>query len=135
MRPESWYTFNGQPLEIQNSRPHKQHLLVKFANIDSIGEAKKLIGQELTITRSELRSLPQDQYYTFQLIGLDVLTTEGKYVGQITDIMATASNDVYIVKGERGEVLLPAIDDVVKSVDLEKGEMVIEAIKGLLSPP
>jgi 16S rRNA processing protein RimM len=76
--------------------------------------------------------LLQGQYYTFQLIGLDVLTTEGQYLGQVTDIMATAGNDVYIVEGEGGEILIPAIEDVVKSIDLKKGKMVIEAIKGLL---
>jgi 16S rRNA processing protein RimM len=76
--------------------------------------------------------LLQGQYYTFQLIGLKVLTTDGEYLGQIADIMTTASNDVYIVKGKRGEILIPAIEDVVKSIDLEKGEMVIEAIEGLL---
>jgi 16S rRNA processing protein RimM len=60
------------------------------------------------------------------------LTTDGEHLGQVTDIMATAGNDVYIVEGKRGEILIPAIEDVVKSIDLEKGEMVIEAIEGLL---
>jgi 16S rRNA processing protein RimM len=127
--------LNGQPLEIENSRPLKQHLLVKLATIDSVNDADKLKGQDLSIPRSELCALPQDEYYAFQLIGLDVLTTKGKTLGQIVDVMATASNDVYIVKGERGETLIPAIEDVVKSIDLEKGEMVIEAIEGLLSSP
>jgi 16S rRNA processing protein RimM len=79
-----------------------------------------------------LHHLPEGQYYTFQLIGLDVVTTEGKRIGQITDIMSTPSNDVYIVEGKRGEILIPAIEDVVKSIDLKKGKIVIEAIEGLL---
>jgi 16S rRNA processing protein RimM len=121
--------LNGYPLEIEKCRPHKQHLLVKLATIDSVEAAEKLRGQDLTIPRSELNPLPEGQYYAFQLIGLNVVTTKGKRLGQITDIMFTAGNDVYIVEGE---ILIPAIEDVVKSIDLKKGRMLIEAIEGLL---
>jgi 16S rRNA processing protein RimM len=130
--PRKVVYLNARPLEIESCRPHKQHLVVKLATIDSIEDAEKLRGQALTIPSSELSRLPEGQYYTFQLIGLDVLTTEGQYLGQVTDIMATASNDVYIVEGKRGEILIPAIEDVVKSIDLEKGKIIIEAIEGLL---
>ena len=130
--PQKVVYLNARPLEIESCRPHKQHLVVKLATIDSVEDAERLRGQDLTIPRSELYPLPEGQYYTFQIIGLDVLTTEGQYLGQVTDIMATAGNDVYIVEGEGGEILIPAIEDVVKSIDLKKGKMVIEAIKGLL---
>ena len=130
--PQKVVHLNARPLEIESCRPHKQHLVVKLATIDSVEDAEKLRGQDLTIPSSELYPLPEGQYYTFQLIGLDVLTTEGQYLGQVTDIMATAGNDVYIVEGEGGEILIPAIEDVVKSIDLEEGKMVIEAIEGLL---
>ena len=130
--PQKVLYLNARPLEIESCRPHKQHLVVKLATIDSVEDAEKLRGQALTIPRSELSRLPEGQYYTFQIIGLAVLTTEGEHLGQVTDIMATAGNDVYIVKGKRGEILIPAIEDVVKSIDLEEGKMVIEAIEGLL---
>jgi 16S rRNA processing protein RimM len=130
--PRKVVYLNTRPLEIESCRPHKQHLVVKLATIDSVEDAEKLRGQDLTIPSSELSRLPEGQYYTFQIIGLDVLTTDGEHLGQIADIMTTASNDVYIVKGKRGEILIPVIEDVVKSIDLDKGEMVIEAIEGLL---
>jgi 16S rRNA processing protein RimM len=130
--PQKVVYLNTRPLEIESCRPHKQHLVVKLASIDSVEDAEKLRGQDLTIPRSELYPLLQGQYYTFQLIGLKVVTTEGQTLGRVTDIMSTASNDVYIVEGKRGEILIPAIEDVVKSIDLDKGEMVIEAIEGLL---
>jgi 16S rRNA processing protein RimM len=130
--PRKVVYLNNRQLEIESCRPHKQHLVVKLATIDSVDDAEKLRGQDLTIPRSELYHLPEGQYYAFQLIGLDVVTTEGKRVGRISDIMTTASNDVYIVEGKKGEILIPAIEDVVKSIDLKKGRMVIEAIKGLL---
>jgi len=131
--PRKVVYLNTIPLEIERCRPHKQHMVVKLATIDSIEAAEKLRGQDLTIPSSELYPLPQGRYYTFQLIGLKVVTTERQTLGRITDIMSTASNDVYIVEGKRGEILIPAIEDVVKSIDLEKGKMVIEAIEGLLS--
>jgi 16S rRNA processing protein RimM len=130
--PRKVVYLNTNPLEIESCRYHKHHLILKLATIDSIEAADKLRGQDLTIPGSELYLLPQGQYYTFQLIGLKVVTTEGQTLGLVTDIMSTASNDVYIVEGKRGEILIPAIEDVVKSIDLKKGEMVIEAIEGLL---
>ena len=130
--PQKIVYLNTSPLEIESCRPHKQHLVVKLATIDSVEDAEKLRGQDLTIPRSELYPLPEGQYYTFQLIGLKVVTTEGKLLGRITEIMTTGSNDVYIVEGKRGEILIPAIEDVVKSIDLKKGKIVIEAIEGLL---
>jgi len=64
-----------------------------------------------------------------------VVTTDGNHVGRIIDLITTASNDVYVVQGPRGEVLIPAIENVVKSIDIENGKMVIEAIDGLLGSP
>ena len=130
--PQKIVYLNTSPLEIESCRPHKQHLVVKLATIDSVEDAEKLRGQDLTIPRSELYPLPEGQYYTFQIIGLKVVTTEGQALGRVTDIMTTGSNDVYIVEGKRGEILIPAIEDVVKSIDLKKGKIVIEAIEGLL---
>lgn len=130
--PRRQVYLNRRPLEIENCRPHKQHLLVKLATIDSVEAAEKLRGQDLTIPGSELHPLPEGQYYTFQLIGLKIVTTEDETLGRVTDIMTTPSNDIYIVEGKRGEILIPAIEDVVKSIDLKKGKIVIEAIEGLL---
>jgi 16S rRNA processing protein RimM len=124
--------LDGRPLQIESGRPHRQHLLLKLACVDCVEDAEKLRGRLLTIPRSELHPLDPDQYYAFQVIGLDVLTTEGEALGEIVDIMVTGSNDVYVARGKRGEILIPAIDDVVKSVDLENRRIVIEAIEGLL---
>ena len=134
LAPPKLVYINACPLKIESSRPHKEHLVLKLATIGNVEAAEKLRGQDLTIPSSELYPLPEGQYYLFQIVGLDVLTTEGEYLGRITDIMTTASNDVYIVEGERGEILIPAIEDVVKSIDLEKRKIIIEAIEGLLTP-
>jgi 16S rRNA processing protein RimM len=130
--PQKVVYLDARQLEIESCRPHKQHLVVKLATIDSVEDAEKLRGQDLTLPRSELYHLPEGQYYAFQIIGLKVVTTKGKNLGKVTDIMTTPGNDIYIVEGKKGEILIPAIEDVVKSIDLKKGKIVIEAIDGLL---
>jgi 16S rRNA processing protein RimM len=130
--PRNLVYLNARPFEIESCRPHKQFLVLKLASVDSVEAAEKLRECDLTVPRAELPELPKGQYYTFQLIGLEVVTTESESLGRVVDIMTTASNDVYIVEGKRGEILIPAIEDVVKSIDLKKGAIVIEAIEGLL---
>ena len=124
--------IDGCPMRIENSRWHKGRVTLKLDTVDSVEAAEKLRGRWLEIPSSKLRPLPQDQYYQFQLIGLEVWTTEGQHLGRIADILPTGSNDVYLVQGELGELLIPAIEDVVKSVELEKGRIVVELIAGLL---
>lgn len=130
--PQEEVHIDGRPMTIERSRWHKGRVILKLANIDSVEAAQELRGRFLELPQSKLRPLPEDQYYRFQLIGLDVLTTEGELLGQIAQILPTGSNDVYVVPTKGGELLIPAIDEVVKSVDLEKGCMVIEIIDGLL---
>jgi 16S rRNA processing protein RimM len=76
---------------------------------------------------------PEGQYYHHQIIGLQVRTTRGELLGNVTDVLSGKSNDNYIIQGPRGEILIPAIEDVIKSIDLDQGYMTIEAIEGLLS--
>jgi len=83
--------------------------------------------------RSQNYPLPEGQYYHYQIIGLQVRTTQGELIGTITRVLTGKSNDNYIVQGTKGEILIPAIEDVVKSIDLEQGFMTIEAIEGLLN--
>lgn len=130
--PQEEVYIEGCPMTIEKSRWHKGKVILKLATIDSVEAAQGLRGRFLEVTQAKLRPLPEDQYYRFQLLGLDVLTTEGELLGQIARILPTGSNDVYVVPTKDGELLIPAIDDVVKSVDLGKGYMVIEIIEGLL---
>jgi len=81
---------------------------------------------------SQENPLPEGQFYHHQIIGLQVRTTRGEYIGEITDILTGKSNDNYIVRGATGEILIPAIEDVVQSIDLDSGIVTIEAIEGLL---
>lgn len=124
--------FNGFPLIIERSRPHKGHIIIKFEGIDNIESAIEFRGNNLEIPLSEIHPLPEGEYYRFQIIGLEVLNTDGEPVGKITDVLSTGSNDVYLVQSPQGEVLIPAIEDVIKSIDIENGRILIQIIDGLI---
>ena len=131
--PSSKIYINRQPMSIDSTSWHKGKAIIKLNTINSIEDAQRLQGQPIEIHHSQLQPLPEGQYYHFQLIGLEVWTTRGELLGNITEILTAESNDNYVVRGAGGEILIPAIEDVVKSIDLNKGRLVIEPIEGLLS--
>jgi len=117
---------------IEQSRWHRGRVILKLATIDRVEDATELRGQFLEVPQSQIRPLQNGEYYQFQILGLEVWTTEGELLGRIAHILPTGSNDVYVVPSKHGELLIPAIEDVVISVDLAKGRIVIELIEGLL---
>jgi len=130
--PRSKVYINRQPMTIDSTEWRKGKAIIKLGSIDSIEQAQKLRGQAIEIHHSQLQPLSEGQYYQFQLIGLEVQTTQGELLGNITEILTAESNDIYVVSGNSGEILIPAIDDVVKSIDLDKGRIIIEPIEGLI---
>jgi 16S rRNA processing protein RimM len=132
LAPHSAVYVNRQPMTIASSSWHKGQAIIQLEGIDSTADAEKLRGKMLEIHQSQLETLPEGRYYHFQLIGLEVWTTEGQRIGKVVRILSSASNDNYVVSGEKGEILIPAIEDVIRSVDLESKRITIEAIKGLL---
>ena len=125
--------INRQPMTIDSAQWHKGRVIIKLSGIDSVAAAQKLRGQAIEIPRSQLAVLPEGEYYLFQIIGLEVWTTSGELLGSVTEIDTSPGNDSYLVRGDRGEILIPAIEDVIKSIDLRKRRMVIEPVEGLLS--
>jgi 16S rRNA processing protein RimM len=122
----------GRAVTVEGCKWHRGRAILKLATIDSVEDSQQLRGRLLEVPQSRLHPLFQDEYYQFQLLGLEVWTTDGELLGRIAQILPTGSNDVYVVPVADGEVLIPAIEDVVKSVDLDGGRMTIEAVKGLL---
>ena len=107
-------------------------LAVKFYGVDNRNAASKLSGALLEIPRSQAPPLSDDQFYYHEIIGLEVFTTDGESVGQVVEIFPTGSNDVYVVRASGKEVLIPAIADVVESVNLVTGQIKIRPLQGLL---
>ena len=131
--PHSRIYINRQPMTIDGTEWRKGKAIIKLNTVDSIEQAQKLRGQLVEIHHSQLHSLPEGQYYHFQLVGLEVWTTQEELLGNITEVLTAESNDNYVVSGAKGEILIPAIEDVVKSIDLDRGRVTIEPIVGLLS--
>ena len=123
-----------QRCRITKASPYKESMvLLQLAGIDSANDAETLIGQEITIPLAQIPALPSDQYYIHDLIGLRVETSNGQKLGMITDILATGANDVYVVRelGSGREVLVPAVKEMVKRVDISGGVIIIDPIPGL----
>ncbi len=113
------------------ARPHKRNHVVSLAGIESRSQAAALKEAQVVIAREELPLLEAGTYYWVDLIGLDVYTIAGSYLGQLTDIIPTGSNDVYVVADEHAETLVPALKSVILSVDLEKNNMRVDLPEGL----
>jgi 16S rRNA processing protein RimM len=106
--------------------------LLTLAGVSDRTQAEKLRGQFVQVPLEEAVPLPEGTYYLYQLIGLEVTSTTGEFLGVITDIIETGANDVYIVEKDGQKILLPAIPDVVKTVDTLKGVMIVQVIDGLI---
>ena len=130
--PRSQVYIDRQPMTIDSTEWHNGKLVIKLDAINSVEDAQKLQGQTVEIHHSQVIPLPEGEYYHFQLIGLEVRTSQGALLGNITEVLSGQSNDNYIVHGVKGEILVPAIEDVIKSIDLDNGLMTIEVIDGLL---
>lgn len=119
--------------QIEKVNYSKNVVLLKLKGIDSIEEANKYRNCYIKIDRKDARKLPEGTYFIADLLGLDVYTDENKLLGKVDDIYNTGSNDIYVVKDELGkQILLPAIKDVLKQVDLDNGKIIVHIIKGLI---
>ena len=104
---------------------------IKLEGIDNPETAGRLVGCRVLIPSERLEKLPDGEYYWKDIIGLEVRTVDGERLGNIDHIIETGSNDVYVCTGGEREILLPAIEDVIKTIDLEKRFMIVELLEGL----
>lgn len=115
--------------KIGSVRLHKNNLLITFSGCETPEDARRYRGALIKIKESESPKLPDGVYYHYQIIGLNVYAINGEYLGKIKSILETGSNDVYIVRGEDREYLIPAIKDVVKEIDLESKKMIVKPME------
>ena len=118
---------------IEGLRPHKNILLLKLEGCNERTAAEQLRGMLVQIPFEDAIPLEEGEYYHFQLVGMRVETESGEWLGRVTEVLDTGANDVYVVHGPRGEVLLPAIDSVVLELDIEAGKMIIHLLPGMLT--
>lgn len=119
--------------EIEEVKYHKDMVLIKFKGIDKVEEAEILRNSYLKVNRKDEPKLEEGTYYIVDLIGLDVYSDEGKLLGKLNDIFNYGSSDIYEVKNELGkQLLLPAISDVIKEINLQERKIVVHILEGLI---
>ncbi len=121
-------------IEITGRRPHKEGLLLTIRGIGDLEAAAGLRGAEIAVSRNAVVPLEQGAFYVFEIVGLRVRTEEGRLLGTVAEVLRAPGNDVYVVQGEEGEILLPATREVVRRVDRASGEMVVALLPGLEAP-
>ena len=121
-----------QEFGLKSVTPHAGKLMIGLMGLDEINLVLPLVGSEICLLRSQLPITEDNEYYWSDLMGLKVITINGEELGNIVDIFETGSNDIYVVRGSEREFLIPAIADVISSVDLEGGKMLITPLEGLL---
>lgn len=125
---------DARPVRLATSRPHQNRMLIRLATTPDRNAAETLRGLYLLIPEADAMALGEHENFVHDLIGLRVETTAGEALGKIVEIVFTPANDVYVARGEAGEVLLPATREVVRSVDLAARTMVVELPEGLREP-
>lgn len=122
----------GSKYEISSVKPHKNVFLLKLKDIDTIESAETLKGKVITADEKDMPPLPDGVFYIRDIMGMEVYDGE-KHIGQIYDWIETGTNNVYVIKRPSGkDVLIPAVDEVVKEIDVEKKIMSVKMLKGLM---
>ena len=120
------------PLEISRVRFFKNLVIVKFKGIDNINDIEKYKGSDLFVTRENAVPLEEDEYYIADIIGAVAYTEDGEKFGILKDVLETGANLVYVIGHEGKDVLVPAIPDCVKDVDVEGKKIVVHILPGLM---
>lgn len=121
-----------RPFRVERARLHSGTLLLKLAGYDTPEAVDALRDQELKVPLAEAATLRENQYFHHDIVGLQVRSEAGEALGEVSEILGTGANDVYVVLTPRGrELLLPAIREVVRKIDLERGEMIVRLLPGM----
>jgi len=105
---------------------------VKLKGIDSEEAANKLRGSYIKVDRKSAVKLPKDTYFICDLIDLEVYDEKGLLLGTVKDVLQTGSNDVYVIQSSGKDILIPALKDIVKKIDLENKKILVEMPEGLI---
>ena len=120
-----------QEYRVVSIKTHRNVHLLKLEGLDSLEDAEMCRGAEILIKKDSLVRNDEEEYFWFELIGLEVFLENGSYIGVLSNILDTGSNDIYIVREGKKEILIPAVYDVIKKIDLENGKMLVADMEGL----
>ena len=119
-------------LTVSSCRLHKGTAIIKLDGVDSIDDAEELRGAEVLVDTDDLGGLEEDEYYWFELIGLDVYAEDGSFIGKVEDLIDRAHQSVLVVWDGEAEALIPLAEPIIKEIDLENSKIVITPVEGLL---
>lgn len=119
-------------MNLEGFRYHKNFLVLKLKGIDNIGQALELRDYFVKIPSKEILPLEEDEYYIDELLGYQVITDKDKNLGEIFDVIATGGTDIFLVRDNSNEYMIPAAREIVIDIDMDNGVMVIKPIPGLL---
>jgi 16S rRNA processing protein RimM len=124
-----------QLVEVESVRFHEGQglVLLKFAGYDTREDADRLRGQWVHVPEKDAIPLAEGEYFLYQLEGLTVRSDDGRDLGRLTGVLETGANNVFVIQGEQGEILLPDIPEVIREINFETGLMTVHLLPGLLA--
>jgi 16S rRNA processing protein RimM len=118
---------------VENTRPHKGQILLRLRGVASIDDAERLRNVLVQVRPEDAVPLPPNEFYIYDLVGCEVVSVDGVRLGTLTSVIRGTGNDAYVIDGgARGEILLPAIHEVIRSVDLSTRRITVSPTPGLL---
>ncbi|MDK2847509.1 MAG: rRNA processing protein RimM [Desulfuromonadales bacterium] len=133
--PHLVFLREGETVEVCARRKddwHRGNLLLHLVGLDDVNSVQHLIGCEVAVRRHDAPALPEGEYYWYQLEGLTAFDRQLGVIGSLDDVFTTAAHDVYVINGEYGEVLVPAVDAFLVEVDLEERRVLFDLPEGLV---
>lgn len=124
-------SLTGKSYIIKDAKPYKKGLLLSVDGVSDISSAEKLMGSDIFLEKALLPETEEGVFYWFDIIGLSVQSKDGTSLGVVTSIFPTGSNDVYVVEDNGEERLIPALESVVLSIDLDSRTMIVDLPEGL----
>ncbi len=126
---QPWYIERNkvrQAVKLKAGKPHGKTIIVQLDGVDDRNEAELWVGSDIYMKSDQLPKLAKDEYYWSDLIGLQVVSTDGVVFGVIDQMLETGANDVIVVKGDRERLIPYVTEQVVKSIDLDKQQMLVD---------
>jgi 16S rRNA processing protein RimM len=117
--------------KVKGVQPRHKSFFIELEGINDPDSAGRLVGSGIFIPADLLEELPEDEFYWHEIIGLKAFTESGDYIGEVASIIPAGGAEVYVITGGPREILVPAIEDVVRKIDLEKGEIIVRIPEGL----
>ncbi len=117
---------------VESSWMHRGRVVLKFRGIDSISEAERLAGAWVLVEREQAVPLPEGSFFDHELLGCRVLDLSGRELGRVTGVQKCPGNDLIVVRGERGEILIPAVSAMIRQVAIAERRILVDLPEGLV---